>query len=57
VSTVRLCADGAYADPDANCADAATPTVTVDRAYADDGSSDCTDGAGPSAHGVPPVVV
>jgi hypothetical protein len=54
--TVILYANGACAYPDANCADAATPTVTVGRACAD-GGSDCADGAGPSAHGVFPVVI
>jgi hypothetical protein len=48
-------ADGACADPDANCADDETPTVTVGRAYAD-GEVHCADGAGPSAQKVVPVV-
>jgi hypothetical protein len=41
-------ADGVCADPDACCADEATPTVTVGRAGAD-GEVYCADGAGPSA--------
>jgi hypothetical protein len=55
VPTVSWYADGARANPDAICADAGTPTVTVGRDGAD-GELTCADGAGPSAHGVFPVV-
>jgi hypothetical protein len=56
VPTVSWYADGARANPDAICADAGTPTVTVGRDGADGGLT-CADGVGPSAHGVFPVVV
>jgi hypothetical protein len=55
VPTVPSCADGGCPVPDANCADAQTPTVTVGREGADGGRT-CADGAGPSADGVSPVV-
>jgi hypothetical protein len=55
VPSVHACADGECAAPDANCADAQTPTVTVARDSADGGLA-CADGAGPSAHGVSPEV-
>jgi hypothetical protein len=56
VPTVEVCADGERAAPDAICADAKTPTVTVGRDGADGGMC-CTDGAGPLAHYVVPVVL
>jgi hypothetical protein len=42
--------------PDQNCADDATPTVTVGTACAD-GLLDCADGWWPSAYSISPVVL
>ncbi|XP_071677206.1 protein neprosin-like [Lolium perenne] len=54
VPTEPSCADGGCPVPDAICADAQTPTVTVGREGADGGRT-CADGAGPSADGVCPI--